>query len=117
MANAAIAGIISGSRILKKIGTWPAPSTRAASKSSLGSSLMKLCSRKIARGRAKMVCAIQIGQNVPAMPASTKIFSSGIRVTWIGTICRANTTMNSAAAPGTGSTRRRRPPGRRSRSG
>ncbi len=45
MAKAAIAGSISGSMILKKIVRWPAPSTFAASTSSLGSSFMKLCIR------------------------------------------------------------------------
>ena len=56
MPNAARAGVSSGSRIRKKIVTCPAPSTRAASISSAGSSLMKLCMRKIASGSAKIVC-------------------------------------------------------------
>ena len=54
-----MAGKVSGSTILKKIWPWPAPSTLAASMSSRGISETKLCSRKIASGSAKIVCAIQ----------------------------------------------------------
>ncbi len=53
----------------------------------------------MASGSAKMLWAIQMGQNVPFRPASTKRVSSGISVTWIGTICRANTTTKSSPAP------------------
>ena len=45
MPNAAIAGVSNGISTWKKIFTWPAPSTRAASTSSLGISRMKLFSR------------------------------------------------------------------------
>ena len=51
-----MAGVISGSMIWMKICTCPAPSTRADSISSPGISRMKLCSRKIASGSAKIVC-------------------------------------------------------------
>ena len=65
MPNAASAGRSSGSSTRKKIATCPAPSTRAASSSVAGISFMKLCSRKIASGSAKIECDSQIGQNVP----------------------------------------------------
>ncbi len=68
MPNAAIAGVSSGSRILKKIVTCPAPSTRAASISSPGSSLMKLWMRKVARGSAKIVCDSHTLQYDAPMP-------------------------------------------------
>ena len=58
----------SGSSTRKKIGTCPAPSIRAASISAAGISRMKLCSRKIASGSAKIECDSQIVQNVPARP-------------------------------------------------
>ena len=54
----AMAGMVSGRMILKNTCPCPAPSTRAASMSSCGISAMKLCSRKIASGNAKIVCAI-----------------------------------------------------------
>jgi hypothetical protein len=60
---------------------------------------MKLCSRKIASGSAKIECETQIGRNVPAQPASTYSVSSGIIVTWIGTICSEKTTTNSRLRP------------------
>ena len=44
--------------IRKKICPCPAPSTRAASMTSLGISEMKLCSRNTASGSAKIACAI-----------------------------------------------------------
>ena len=62
IANDASAGTASGSTMRKKICPWLAPSTRAASITSPGISEMKLCSRKIASGRAKIVCAIQSGR-------------------------------------------------------
>ena len=62
MPNAASAGVRSGRRILKKIVTCPAPSTRAASMSSPGSSRMKLWMRNVASGSAKMVCDNQTDQ-------------------------------------------------------
>ena len=37
------------------------------------------------------MCAIQIGQKVPVRPTSTNSVSSGMSVTWMGTICRAKT--------------------------
>ena len=66
IANAAIAGVSSGIIIRKKIFTWPAPSTRAASTSYCGMSFMKLCSRKIASGSAKIECDSHSSQNEPA---------------------------------------------------
>ena len=60
---------------------------------------MKLCSRKIASGRAKIEWEIQIGQNVPASPSLTYSESSGISVTWMGTICRAKTATNRMSRP------------------
>ncbi len=46
-----------------------------------------------------MLCAIQIGQKVPARPRSTNRVSRGISVTWIGTICRAKTATKRNLAP------------------
>ena len=54
MPNAAMRRRQQRQQIRKKIGTCPAPSTRAASISSPGISRMKLCSRKIASGSAKI---------------------------------------------------------------
>jgi hypothetical protein len=111
MAKDAMAGTVSGSTILKKICPCPAPSTRAASMTSPGISRMKLCSRKIASGSAKIECAIHTWVNEPAPrkpsnnvspPTSSpreKSESSGTRVIWIGTICRANTPTNSQSLP------------------
>jgi hypothetical protein len=60
MASDAIAGTDSGRTIFTKIDMWLAPSTRAASITSLGRAPMKFLSRKIASGIAKIECAIQI---------------------------------------------------------
>ncbi|CPU64383.1 Uncharacterised protein [Mycobacteroides abscessus] len=99
MPNAAMAGTRSGMRTWKKIFTCPAPSTRAASTSSRGMSFMKLCSRKIASGSAKIECDSHTGQNEPSMPQSTYWVSSGTSVTWMGTIWSAKTATNSRLRP------------------
>ena len=83
--KAAIAGTSSGRRTWKKIFTCPAPSTRAASMRDAGMSFMKLWSRKIARGSAKIEWDSHTGQKVPSIPTSTYADSSGMRVTWMGT--------------------------------
>ncbi len=72
---------------------------RAASMSSFGISRMKLCSRKMASGSAKIECDSQIAQKLPARPPSTYSRSSGSRVTWIGTICSAKMATNSRLRP------------------
>ncbi len=95
-----MAGTSSGMSTTKKIFTWPAPSTRAASTMDAGTSFMKLCSRKIASGRPKIVCEIHTGQNEFCRPKLTKIDCSGINATWIGTICNAKTATNRKSRPG-----------------
>ncbi len=56
---------------------------------------MKLCSRKMASGRPKMVCDNQIDQNDKFRPNLTYTVFSGISATWIGTTCITNTATNS----------------------
>ena len=99
IAKAAMAGTSSGSSTTKKIFTCPQPSTLAASTIDAGTSFMKLCSRKIASGRPKIVCEIHTGQNEFCSPKFTKMVCNGISVTWIGTICRANTATNRKSRP------------------
>ena len=60
---------------------------------------MKLCSRKIASGRPKIVCEIHTGQNEFCRPKFTKIVCSGISATWIGTICSAKIATNRKSRP------------------
>jgi len=60
MANEASAGTDNGSTMRTKIVMCEAPSTRAASITSLGSEPMKFFSRKMASGMPKMACAIQM---------------------------------------------------------
>ena len=52
-----MAGTDSGTTIVRKIPTSPAPSIRAASMRSLGSAMKKLRSRKIPNGSANAVWA------------------------------------------------------------
>src|ERR1700737_4809803 len=58
--NEAMAGVASGRTILRKIRIGPAPSTLAASISEDGSWEMKLCNKKIAKGKENMVCDSQM---------------------------------------------------------
>ncbi len=60
---------------------------------------MKLCSRKIASGRPKIVCAIHTGQNEFCRPKFTKIVCSGMRATCNGTICSAKIATNRKSRP------------------
>ena len=66
IASEAMAGTDSGMTIFRKIVMWLAPSTRAASITSLGREPMKFFSRKIAIGMPKMAWASQI----EGMPSS-----------------------------------------------
>src|SRR5688572_2524821 len=59
-----------------------------------GTSFMKLCNRKIASGSANIECEIHTGQNEPDSPQMLYCVSSGMRVTWRGTIWSANTATN-----------------------
>jgi hypothetical protein len=72
---------------------------RAASTSEAGMSFMKLCSRKMASGSAKIEWDSQMVQNEPESPVSTYRVSSGMSVTWIGTTCSANTATNRMLRP------------------
>ncbi len=61
---------------------------------------MKLCSRKIASGRPKIVCATQTAWKVPLMPRLLeKICRSGMSAICSGTICRAKMSTNSEPEP------------------
>ena len=113
-AKDARAGAASGRIIRKKICPCPAPSTRAASMTSLGISAMKLCSRNTASGRAKIVCAIHTVAKLCSMSRSAKPgntvtspivrprenrLNSGTRAICSGTICSANTAMKAKLRP------------------
>ena len=59
----------------------------------------------MASGSAKIECDSQMVQNFPASDGrpnggSTYSLSSGIIVTWMGTICIANTATNNKSRPG-----------------
>src|SRR3982751_2680692 len=54
----------------------------------------------MASGKANVECASHSVQNVPLRCQDTKIFSSGSRVTWMGTICSAKMARNSTLRPG-----------------
>ena len=114
-ANEARAGAASGRIIRRKICPCPAPSTRAASMSSLGISAMKLCRRNTASGSAKITCAIHTVAKLCSRPRSSsggntvtspidrpreKRLSSGTSAICSGTICSANTAMNAMLRPG-----------------
>jgi hypothetical protein len=113
IAMDASAGVTSGRTTLRKICEWLAPSMRAASMTSEGSSRMKLCSRKIASGRPKIECAIQTCTIVltpssshggmivmpPMWRPRLNSDSSGMSAIWSGTTWSAKMPMYSRFRP------------------
>ena len=130
MPNEAIAGIDSGSTIVRKIRRWLAPSTRAASISDSGSCAMKLCSRNTASGSENIVCDSQISASVPleaearddrddadVRAAVEELLQRHERHLQRHDLQREDREEDEVAAPERAPTRARRPPSRPGRSG
>ena len=103
MPNAASAGVSSGSMIRKKILHVAGAVDPGRLDQLAGSSVMKLCSRKIASGSAKIVCdEPDRPERARRRPAASTYdaCSSGISVTWSGTICSAKIATNRKSRPG-----------------
>ena len=106
---------MSGSTIWRKMREWLAPSTRAASMSSRGSSEMKLCSRNTPIGsekhrwanhtsatRCTPTSSSLTGGSTVTLPIETPWVnrrSSGTSAICSGTICSAKMPMNTHEAP------------------
>ena len=101
MANAAMAGTQQREHDRKKICHVPGAVDPRGLDELAGSSVMKLCSRKIASGSAED----RVGDPDrpegarPARGSTKQLCSSGISVTWSGTICSAKIAMKKKSRP------------------
>ena len=116
-AKAASAGRANGSTKRMKIVKWLAPSMRAASNTSRGSWLTKLCNSSTANGKPKAVCVSHTAAAVLAKPtsgSSTRVQSrpgivnlapllnncnSGTNAIWLGKAIIDTSPMNSQLRP------------------